>query len=48
MHHLWDYFSVIFSNPHKVMKKIYKTKNIRNYELAVKEIIELEYKATSY
>ena len=42
MHHLWDYFSVIFSNPHKVLKKINKTKNIRNYELAVKEIIAAE------
>jgi tRNA-dihydrouridine synthase len=42
MHHLWEYFSVIFSNPHKVLKKINKTKNIRNYELAVKEIIAAE------
>jgi tRNA-dihydrouridine synthase len=42
MHHLWEYFSVIFSNPHKVQKKINKTKNIRNYELAVKEIIAAE------
>jgi tRNA-dihydrouridine synthase len=42
MHHLWDYFSVIFTNPHKVLKKINKTKNIRNYELAVKEIIAAE------
>ncbi len=42
MHHLWEYFSVIFSNPHKVLKKINKTKNIRNYELAVKEILAAE------
>jgi hypothetical protein len=42
MHHLWEYFSVIFSNPHKVLKKINKTKNIRNYEVAVKEIIAAE------
>jgi tRNA-dihydrouridine synthase len=42
MHHLWEYFSVIFTNPHKVLKKINKTKNIRNYELAVKEIIAAE------
>lgn len=42
MHHLWEYFSVIYSNPHKVMKKIKKTKNIRNYEIAVKEIITAE------
>ncbi|WP_369764832.1 tRNA dihydrouridine synthase [Flavobacterium sp. WC2429] len=40
MHHLWEYFSVIFSNPHKVHKKIKKAKNIRNYEQAVQEIIK--------
>ena len=40
MHHLWEYFSVIFSNPHKVNKKIKKAKSIRNYEQAVKEIIK--------
>jgi tRNA-dihydrouridine synthase len=39
MHHLWEYFSVIFSNPHKVNKKIKKSKSIRNYEQAVREII---------
>jgi hypothetical protein len=34
MHHLWEYFSVIFSNPHKVHKrdKKKKAKSIRNYE----------------
>jgi hypothetical protein len=26
MHHLWEYFSVIFSNPHKVAKNIRKSK----------------------
>tara|TARA_R110000868_G_scaffold312764_1_gene573718 strand:- start:3206 stop:4150 length:945 start_codon:yes stop_codon:yes gene_type:complete len=40
MHHLWEYFSVIFSNPHKVHKKIKKAKSIRNYEQAVLEIIK--------
>ena len=40
MHHLWEYFSVIFSNPHKVHKKIKKAKSIRNYEAAVAEIIK--------
>ncbi|MEZ7506461.1 tRNA dihydrouridine synthase [Flavobacterium sp. Arc2] len=40
MHHLWEYFSVIFSNPHKVHKKIKKTQSIRNYEAAVKEVIK--------
>ncbi|HJS01003.1 MAG TPA: tRNA-dihydrouridine synthase family protein [Flavobacterium sp.] len=40
MHHLWEYFSVIFSNPHKVNKKIKKAKSIRNYETAVREIIK--------
>lgn len=40
MHHLWEYFSVIFSNPHKVHKKIKKAKSIRNYEQAVAEIVK--------
>jgi tRNA-dihydrouridine synthase len=40
MHHLWEYFSVIFSNPHKVAKNIKKAKSIRNYEQTVKEIIK--------
>lgn len=42
MHHLWEYFSVIFSNPHKVHKIIKKAKSIRNYEMAVKEVITKE------
>ena len=40
MHHLWEYFSVIFANPHKVNKKIKKAKSIRNYEAAVAEIVK--------
>ncbi len=40
MHHLWEYFSVIFSTPHKVHKKIKKAKSIRNYEQAVREIMK--------
>jgi tRNA-dihydrouridine synthase len=40
MNHLWEYFSVIFSNPHKVSKNIRKSKSIRNYEQTVKEIIK--------
>lgn len=40
MHHLWEYFSVIFSNPHKVAKNIKKAKSIRNYEQTVQEIIK--------
>jgi tRNA-dihydrouridine synthase len=40
MHHLWEYFSAIFSNPHKVHKNIKKAKSIRNYEATVKEIIK--------
>ncbi|MBT8316549.1 MAG: tRNA-dihydrouridine synthase family protein [Lutibacter sp.] len=42
MYHLWEYFSTQFSNSRKVLKKIKKAKNIRNYELAVKEILETE------
>ncbi|PKH67896.1 dihydrouridine synthase [Flavobacterium sp. ALD4] len=40
MHHLWEYFSAMFSNPHKVAKNIKKAKSIRNYEATVKEIIK--------
>ena len=42
MYHLWEYFAIQFINPRKVLKKIKKAKNIRNYELAVKEILEIE------
>ncbi|MBU2061813.1 MAG: tRNA-dihydrouridine synthase family protein [Bacteroidetes bacterium] len=42
MHHLWEYFSVIFENPHKVHKKIKKANSIRNYETAVAEILKAE------
>jgi tRNA-dihydrouridine synthase len=42
MHHLWEYFSVIFKDPHKVHKKIKKSKSIRNYEAAVAEILKAE------
>ena len=42
MHHLWEYFSVIFKDPHKVHKKIKKAKSIRNYEAAVAEIFKAE------
>lgn len=42
MHHLWEYFSVVFSDPHKVNKKIKKAKSIKNYEQAVKEILRAE------
>jgi hypothetical protein len=39
MHHLWEYFSVIFQ-PTKYIKKDKKGKSIRNYEAAVAEIIK--------
>jgi tRNA-dihydrouridine synthase len=42
MYHLWEYFSVTFSNPHKVLKKIKKAQSIRNYEAAVQEIFKNE------
>lgn len=42
MHHLWEYFCVIFINPPKVYKKIKKTKTIKNYEEAVNEILKAE------
>ncbi|MGB2128127.1 MAG: tRNA dihydrouridine synthase [Flavicella sp.] len=34
----WEYFSLSFSNPQKVFKKIKKAKSLQNYELAVAEI----------
>lgn len=40
MHHLWEYFSTTFSNPHKVEKNIRKAKSIRNYEETVKEVFK--------
>lgn len=42
MYHLWEYFSVTFSNPHKVLKKIKKAQSIRNYEAAVAEIFKMK------
>jgi tRNA-dihydrouridine synthase len=42
MYHLWEYFSVTFSNPHKVLKKIKKAQSIRNYEAAVADIFKNE------
>ncbi|MBP6588267.1 MAG: tRNA-dihydrouridine synthase family protein, partial [Flavobacterium sp.] len=42
MYHLWEYFSVTFSNPHKVLKQIKKAQSIRNYEAAVDAIFKNE------
>ena len=42
MYHLWEYFSNLFSNPRKVLKKIKKARNIRAYNIAVKEILNAE------
>jgi len=39
MYGFWEYFSLSFSNPQKVLKKIKKAKNIRNYRIAVSEIL---------
>ncbi len=38
----WEYFSTTFSNPRKTFKKIKKAKNIKAYELAVREILAQE------
>lgn len=35
----WEYFSLSFDNPQKVLKKIKKAKNINNYQVAVTEIL---------
>ena len=42
MYHLWEYFSVTFSNSHKVLKLIKKAQSIRNYEAAVDAIFKNE------
>ncbi|MBL4939301.1 MAG: tRNA-dihydrouridine synthase family protein [Lutibacter sp.] len=46
MYHLWEYFSSLFSNPRKMLKKIKKATNIRKYQIAVKEILDTEYEYT--
>lgn len=46
MYHLWEYFSILFSNPRKMLKKIKKATNIRKYQIAVKEILDTEYEYT--
>lgn len=38
----WEYFSTLFSNPHKTFKKIKKAKSLKNYHQAVKEILNQE------
>lgn len=43
MYHLWEYFATQFYNPKKTLKKIKKANNIRNYEMAVQEILDFEY-----
>lgn len=42
MYHLWEYFSVLFSNPKKALKKIKKAKSIKAYDSAVAEILKTE------
>jgi tRNA-dihydrouridine synthase len=42
MYHLWEYFSVLFSNPRKALKKIKKAGSIKNYQAAVNEILKIE------
>lgn len=42
MSSLWEYFSMLFSNPQKTFKKIKKAKSFKNYQQAVAEIFETE------
>ena len=42
MYHLWEYFSPLFKQSPKGLKKIKKAKNIKKYELAVEEIFKNE------
>ena len=38
----WEYFSTTFSNPHKTYKKIKKASNVKNYLIAVDDILKSE------
>lgn len=42
MYHLWEYFSMSFADPRKTLKKIKKANSIKNYDAAVKKILETE------
>ena len=42
MLHFWEYFATSFSNSHNVLKKIKKSKSIRAYEDAVREVLNNE------
>lgn len=42
MYHLWEYFSLSFSDSRKTLKKIKKAKSIKNYDAAVSEIFNSE------
>lgn len=42
MYGFWEYFSLLFTNSHKVLKKIKKAQNMRAYEVAVAEILRGE------
>ena len=47
MYHLWEYFSILFSNPRKTLKKIKKASNVRKYQTAVREILDTEHELNS-
>jgi len=42
MYQFWEYFSLLFTNSHKCLKKIKKAQNLRAYEAAVIEILRNE------
>lgn len=42
MYQFWEYFSLLFSNSHKTLKKIKKAQNMKAYEVAVAEILRGE------
>jgi hypothetical protein len=42
MYHFWEYFSLLFTNSHKCLKKIKKAQNLSVYETAVVDIIRNE------
>jgi VanZ family protein len=42
MFHFWEYFSMSFTNSHKVLKKFKKAKNVNAYRSAVSETVREE------
>ncbi len=42
MYSFWEYFSLLFTNSHKCLKKVKKAQNMAKYEMAVMDIVRNE------